>query len=135
MIDGLKVTITGEDLQKLLERRAASHRQRAANWLRELEPTPKDQKEDALPFPEQVCENEAERHEWRADMLEFLREHLEPMEVYRLGESDLEFGESLPEEPDWIQQEEYEERHRIGSELERFGRSLADRLEREGAAP
>jgi hypothetical protein len=103
MINGLKVTITGEELQKLLERRAGSHRHRAADWQRQLERTPKERKDDGLPLPEQVCENETERHEWRAEVLDFLREHLEPLEVYRLGESDLEFGGLLPEEPDWAE--------------------------------
>ena len=129
MIDGLKVTVTGEELQKLLERRAASHRQRAVDWQRELERTPEEQEKESVFLPELVCENEAERNEWRAQVLDFLRERLEPLEVYRLGESDLEFGELLPEEPDWIQQEEYEERNRVGFELERLGRRLSPRLE------
>lgn len=130
MIDGLKVTVTGEELQKLLERRAESHRQRAAKWQRELERTPEEEKEEGVFLPEQVCENEAERHEWRAEVLDFLREHLESLEVYRLGEADLEFGELLPEEPGWMEQEEYEERNRIGFELERLGRSVAGRFDR-----
>jgi len=130
MIDGLKVTITGEELHKLLERRAALHRERAAHWERERERTPEEQRpeeqrEDALVLPDHICENEADRHEWRAEVLDFLREHLEPMEVYRLGEGDLEFGELLPEEPGWMEQEEYEERNRIGFELERLRREVA----------
>jgi len=125
MIDGLKVTITGEELRQLLERRAELHRGRAAHWQRELERTPEQQTEEAPLLPDQICENEADRHEWRADVLDFLREHLEPLEVYRLGESDLEFGELLPEEPGWMQQEEYEERNRIGFELERLRREVA----------
>src|SRR4029078_7660179 len=43
MIDGLKVTVTGEELQKLLERRAEVHRQRAERWQHESERTPEQQ--------------------------------------------------------------------------------------------
>jgi hypothetical protein len=34
---------------------------------------------DAL--PDEMCENESERHEWRVDVLEFLREHLDASEA------------------------------------------------------
>ncbi len=67
-------------------------------------------------------ENEAERHEWRAEVLEFLRDHLQPLEVYRLTQSDLAFGELLPQAPAWVEQDEHEERTRVGFELGRLAR-------------
>jgi hypothetical protein len=41
-------------------------------------------------------------------------------EVYRLGERDLQFGELLPRKPGGVEQEEYEERNRVGFALERL---------------
>jgi hypothetical protein len=110
MIEGLKLTLTGEELRRLLQERADAHRTNAAYWNREAARTPAEQTEDTPLLPEAMCENETERHEWRAHVLEFLRDHLDPSEVYRLGESDLEFGELLPARPGWLEQEEYEER-------------------------
>ena len=46
-----------------------------------------------------MCTSEAERHEWRADVLGFIRDHIDASEMYQLGEADLAFGELLPEEP------------------------------------
>ena len=34
---------------------------------------PEEQTEDEPLLPEHICENEAERHEWRAAVLEFIR--------------------------------------------------------------
>lgn len=129
MIDGLKLTMTGEDLRSYLKENAERHRERAARWNRERERMPEEQTEDAPLLPEQICEHEAQRHEWRADVMDFCREHLEPAEVYRLGESDLEFGEILPPKPDIVAQVEYEERNRIGFALERLRRHLHCALE------
>ena len=50
-------------------------------------------------LPEHMCTSEAERHEWRADVLGFIRDHIDASEMYQLGEADLAFGELLPEEP------------------------------------
>jgi hypothetical protein len=69
-----------------------------------------------------MCEHEAERHEWRADVLDFIREPLEPLEIYRRDESDLAFGELLP--PETVEQEEYEERTRVGFELGRIAKRV-----------
>ena len=112
MIDGLKLTFTGEDLRRLLLERADEHRQKASRWKRASEAREK-QSEETLQLPEQVCEYEADRHAWPAAVLGFLSEHLEQAEVYRLDESDLEFGDLLPRKPDALEQEEYEARHGI----------------------
>jgi hypothetical protein len=106
MIDGLKLTVTGEDLRRLLQERADAHRASAAHWSREAARKPDEQTEDAPLLPAALCENEAEREEWRARVIEFLRDHLDPSEVYRLGQSDLEVGELLPPKPEWLEQEE-----------------------------
>lgn len=124
MIDGFRLTFTGEELRALLEARAAEHRANASEWERERARTAEDQTEDAPLLPDHICQNEAERQAWRAEVLEFLRDHLEPLEVYRLAEADLDFAELLPRPPGWLEQEEYEERTRVGFELSRIGKRI-----------
>lgn len=124
MIDGLTLTISGEELRTLLEQRIADHQRRAQRWRREQNRTAADQTEDAPLLPEEMCENEAERHEWRTEVLGFIRDHIDSTETYRLGEADLEFGELLPEKPGWLDQEEYEERTRVGFTLERLTKEV-----------
>jgi hypothetical protein len=53
---------------------------------------PRNKTEDEPLLPEHICENEAERYEWRAAVLEFIRDRIESAEIYRLGEADLRFG-------------------------------------------
>jgi hypothetical protein len=123
-IEGLKLTFLGEELRTLLEARQRVHVARAQRWKHELTRTAEDQTEDAPLLPDQICENEAEEEEWRAEVMAFIREHLEPEETYRLGKTDLEVGELLPEKPGWMQQEEYEERTGVAFHLERIARKL-----------
>jgi hypothetical protein len=123
MIEGLQLTFTGEELRGLLAERVREHRQRAEWWTHEATRTPESETEEAPLLPEHICEHEAERYEWRADVLEFLSEHVETLEVYRLGEPDLAFAELLPRKPAAIEQEEYEERTRVGFELGRLAKA------------
>jgi hypothetical protein len=58
----------------------------------------------------EMCEFQTERHEWRAEALEFIRDRIEPAQIYPLGESDLAFGELLPPKPLCVEQAEHEER-------------------------
>ncbi len=110
------------------------HRQRAEWWKREQARSLEEQTEDVPVLPEHICENEADRHEWRAAVLGFIRDRIEPAEVYRLSEADLAFGELLPEEPGSIEQEEYEERTRVGFHLERLARRAGELRARELAS-
>jgi len=131
MIDGLRLTITGEELRRLLDERIEGHERCVARWKREQARTPDQQTEDEPLLPEDMCEHEAERHEWRADVLGFIRDHIEAAEVYRLAEGDLLFGELLPAKPWSIEQEEFEERTRVGFQLERLTRKVGDVVPRE----
>jgi hypothetical protein len=79
-------------------------------WAHEKTRTSEDETEDAPLLPEHMCTNEAERHAWRADVLQFIRDHLEPAETYHLCAADLEIDELLPSRPEWLTQDEYEER-------------------------
>ena len=126
MINGLQVTIPGEEVRRLLEQRMEEHRQRAERWKREQAQMPEELTEDQPVLPEHICENEAERHEWRAAILGFIRDRMESAEIYRLGEADLQFGELLPERPEWLEQEEYEERSSVGFHLERLSKKLGE---------
>ena len=71
-----------------------------------------------------MCEHEEERHSWRAEVLAYIREHIEGGEVYRLSAGDLEFGEILPQPSRLVAQVEYEEQHRIGFSLERIAKEI-----------
>jgi hypothetical protein len=73
-----------------------------------------------------MCANEAERHEWRAEVIEFIRDHIDATETYRVGEADLAFGELLPDKPGWLEQEEYEERTNVGFQLERLTKTAGE---------
>ena len=126
MIDGLKVTLTGEQIRKLIDERVAEHRSSAAHWNRESARTLADQTEDQPLLPEHMCQHEAGRHEWRAEVLTFLRDHLDPSEIYRLGETDLEFAELLPAPPASVEQDEYDERARMQSDLGPFARRICN---------
>lgn len=100
MIEGLKLTMTGEQLRSLIEERVMAHHLKAAHWTEEAARTPADATPERPLLPEHICENEAARSEWRANRLRFLRDYLNPTEVYLVGEMDLEFAGLLDEEPD-----------------------------------
>jgi len=124
MIDGLKLTMSGEELRTLIDEGVRRHERRASRWTRETLRTKDDETDDAALLPDEMCENEAERHTWRASVLTFIREHIDATETYRLPLADLEAAELLPEKPGWLEQDEYEERTRIGFNLERVAKSM-----------
>jgi hypothetical protein len=126
MIDGLKLTFSGEELRTLLEDRIADHNGAADHWRREQARTPESQTDEAPLLPDHMCEHEEERHVWRAEVLEFIRNHVDPQETYRLSAADLEFGELLPSKPGSIEQEDYEERTAVGFQLERLTKRLGE---------
>ena len=109
--------------------RVAERRAAAARWDRERLRTETAEKDIAIPIPEHICENEVDRHEWRAEVLTFIRDHLDPSEIYRLGESDAEFGELLPRQPDWMEEDELDEGVRLRYGVGRYARRMVDSLE------
>jgi hypothetical protein len=125
MIEGLTLTVSGEELRSLLQQRVIEHQERAARWKHEQTRTAEDQTEDAPLLPDEMCANEEERHEWRAAVLQFIRDRIQPAEVYLLGEADLAFGELLPSKPWCVEQEEFESRTAVGFHLERLTRTLS----------
>jgi hypothetical protein len=123
-IQGLKLTMPGDEVRRLLDERITVHEARAARWKREQTRGVEDQTEDEPVLPTHMCENEEEEEHWRVAMLTFIRDHIEQGAIYRLGERDLQFGELLPEKPVWMEQAEYEERTAVGFNLERLTREL-----------
>jgi len=59
--------------------------------------------------------------------LQFIHDHIDAADTYRLSASDLEFGELLPSKPGWLEQDEYEERSRLGFSVEHAAKAV-DRL-------
>ena len=124
MIEGLKLTMTGEEVRKRLAERIKQHLELVAHYKKEAarEPDPKDEYDFVL--PEHMCEYEQELHGWHAEALTYIREHIEGGEVYRMGSADLAFGELLPPKPGLVRQEEYEREERVGFSLERIAKEI-----------
>jgi hypothetical protein len=59
-------------------------------------------------------------------VLTFLRDHLDPSEIYRLDISDLESAELLPPKPEWLAQYEFEESTRLGFGFERIAKRVCN---------
>jgi hypothetical protein len=117
MIEGLKVTMSGEELRELLDERAAECRESAAHWQRESERTSKDATVDAPLLPDHMCKNEAAHQEWRATVLDLLRERMDASEVYRLGLKDLKYVGFFPSEPEMFGPDESEDSTDDASDL------------------
>ena len=122
LIDGLKLTIPGAELRKLLEEGAERHDRRMEHWKHEA--ARENDTEENPCWPTHICENEAERHEWRADVLRFVRDYIEDSATYRVGREDLDFAELLPDKPGSLEQSDYEERTKIGFSLERLVKAV-----------
>ena len=107
VVDGLKLTMTGVELRAMLVDAAKARVRLADHWKKEAARAHDDKKGGGKSrLPGRVCEKEAERQEWRADMLTFLNDHVDASATYWLGRDDLEFGDLLPEEPDWMEEDE-----------------------------
>ena len=66
MIDGLRLTFKGKELRRLLDEKIVGHKRCAKRWRDGLGRTPEQQTEEEPLLPDEMCENEAERHEWNA---------------------------------------------------------------------
>jgi hypothetical protein len=88
MIDGFKLTITGEELRAHLRERVAAYREKADDLRRQIK-----EPDAECPLPAEMLLDEVERAEERAEEFEFMREHVVELEVYLLGGRDLQFVE------------------------------------------
>jgi hypothetical protein len=124
MIEGLKLTMTGEEVRKRLDERVKHHERLVEHYKREAKREPDPNVEYDCVLPEHMCEFEQELHAWRAETLAYIRKHVEGGEVYRLGPADLEFGEILPQKPGVVEQDEFDRDNRVGFSMERIAKQI-----------
>lgn len=124
MIDGLKLTFTGDELRRLLHERAETHRAAVARIKLE-QSSDREQTIDCPLLPEHIVEEMIDRHEWRSEVLDFIRAHVESAETYRLGSDDLEFAELLPEASGGIDEDEYDSQSRLAFQVGRIATALS----------
>src|SRR5215470_20076631 len=93
VVDGLKLTIQGGELRRLLDDRIAEHERSAAHWKRALVRAADEPMGEGEEQSDEICANEALRHEWRVEVLTFIRDHVEPLRTYRIGGPDLALAE------------------------------------------
>ena len=122
MIDGLKLTMTGEEIRTALDERIRVHERRAEQWRHEANRPIGSQTEEEPLLPTHMCENEVEEEQWRIQVLTFIREHVCPSETYRLNEKDLAFGELSPRSQAGCSRTRYERDNAVGFGLERLSR-------------
>jgi hypothetical protein len=109
MIEGLRLDITGAELQTRLDERIEHYRARTTTLASQLDrlaqpdlEETRDDDEPPYPYhrhdsPLRSTQRRIERVQARLTMLTFLREHLVREEVYRVDADDLTILEILPE--------------------------------------
>lgn len=110
MIEGLRLDISGHELQTRLDERIAAHRGREGLLIAQLnrleqQPDVEDTQDDdeSGPFlcrsdsPVRSTQRRLERVQARIVMLVFLHDHLQRDETYRLDADDLALLELIPE--------------------------------------
>jgi hypothetical protein len=98
VIDGLKLTMTGMQLQSNLAERIRWHQTEMDRMAEQL------QAHRSLvdaPYADRLLEDEIGRVRRRIDVLTFIQDYIVADEVYRLGEFDLRFADLLPDEDGW----------------------------------
>ena len=86
MIEGLKVTVTGEELKALCRRRASQHMDNA-----ELcDADAKRHRSNNLTIPAAKAEEKAEWHRGNVEEMNFIAEHVYITEEYRLNRADMQ---------------------------------------------
>lgn len=98
MIEGLKLTMTGEQLIARLSGRIREHEQDERAHEEEIAG---GRSEADHRRRQAVLQNEIGRCQRQIEVLTLIRDHIERHEVYRLGEYDLRFADLLPQE-DWL---------------------------------
>jgi hypothetical protein len=93
MLRRVQITIKGEELRRRINEAIREREGKLAALDGRIKAREGDQPDDVRVALEE---------EWQAEVLAFLRDHIEPEEVYRLGKGDLEFGDLLPEKPGWM---------------------------------
>ena len=92
MIEGLKVTIVGEELAQLCMCRADYHRERSEKYTQQIEAMKKDRIEGmnyTNGDPIKSLEDRRATHDSEYGELVFIADHIEKSETYLLGREDL----------------------------------------------
>jgi hypothetical protein len=99
-VDGLKLTFSGEELRERLAERINERERRADWWAKEAERSTEEDIVERPVLPTHMCRNEADEERWYAEVLTFIRDHVDGGASYSLSEDDLHFSELLPERPE-----------------------------------
>jgi hypothetical protein len=93
MIEGLKVTVDGQELIELCDKRAKHHRDRAAVYRNQVQVMQENKIEGmhntSAGDPTQQLSEKAKTHEGDAEEMEFIADHIQSDERYLLGREDL----------------------------------------------
>ena len=93
MIEGLKVTIKGTELQKLCRERAAYHEGRVTIYMKQLSDMDRAEIESTNLSggdPKRALKDKQNDHECQISELRFIADHLIATEEYLLDREDLE---------------------------------------------
>ena len=131
MIDGLRLTISGEELRRLFEHRIEHHERCVKHWKREQARTPEEQTEDEplLPRTDLRARSGASRVACGCFAIHSRsRRGRGRVPARRVGSAVRRIAAEKP----WaIEQEEYEERTSIGFNLERLTKTVGEVFPRE----
>jgi hypothetical protein len=99
MIEGVKVNVSGKELEGHLGRRSIFHKEKADSYQKQYESIVQVRAENPQVSgdPTAFLKNEAASHRQKAQMFAFLAAHIDPEETYRLSGYELvqmEFTES-----------------------------------------
>jgi hypothetical protein len=107
-VRGIQLNVPGRELVVRLTERIRWHRERADTLIlqmKKLADVERDAADDLVGLlghydsPRKPLEKKVREHQDRAAFLTFLRDHVNPRELYRLDTSDLRVTEILPEKP------------------------------------
>jgi hypothetical protein len=98
VIDGLKLTMTGQQLRGNLDQRICWH-QTEMDRMSEQFASHRALVEG--PYADRLLEDDISRAQRRIAALTFIRDYIVADEVYQLGEFDLRFADLLPDDDVW----------------------------------
>lgn len=96
MIDGLKITMRGEELKQKIGERIAHHNDEVRRFKAELARTPLEHTSDRPFLSASYCRSEMGRHSGRVTVLTLISSYLLADEVYLLNETDLRSADLWP---------------------------------------
>lgn len=107
-IRGIQLNVPGRELVVRLADRIRWHRERADALISQMTKLAKVEHEAAddligalgrYESPRSILEKRVREHQERATFLTFVRDHVDPDDLYRLDSADLRMTEILPDKP------------------------------------